>query len=88
MQRKEKSETTRVCGSWLTISPPLQKVEALLGEPDYSPSEGIYYFSSDRREYSKEAERELTIGLVVEFRDSDGKVTGRVESWRLGPIGE
>lgn len=77
-----------VVAGHLTKGMPRQEVEVLLGPPDYSPVAGTYFYSSDRREFSKEAGRELPTGLVVEFRDRSGKVTERLESWSLGPIGE
>jgi hypothetical protein len=63
-------------------------VESLLGEADYSPTDGVYCYSSDRMEYSEEAGREFVVGLIVEYRTESGKVTDRLESWQLGPIGE
>ena len=65
----------------------MREVEGLLGKADYSPTEGQYYYGSDRSEYVKEAEREIGITLVLEFR-SGGTLTGRLESWWLGPVGE
>lgn len=66
---------------------PQRKVLRLLGE-GYSPVDGQYYFSSDEEEYVPEAEREMTVTLVVEFRDEDSRQTGELQSWNLGPIGE
>lgn len=66
---------------------PRRRVLALLGE-GYSPGEGQYYFSSDRREYVEEAERELTVVLIVEFRDENANMTGKLQSWILGSVGE
>lgn len=64
-----------------------QKVESLLGPPDYSPTSGVFLYSSDRREFSKDAGRELPVGLILEFRVS-GKTTDSLQSWSLGVIGE
>jgi hypothetical protein len=66
----------------------LAQVESLLGPADYSPSEGIYYYSSDKREFVKEFGRDTTVGAVLEFRNSNGTVTHRLESWTLMPIAE
>ena len=64
------------------------EVERLLGKPDYSPIDGQYYYSSDRR-----TESGTPIGLIVEYRITDPRTatvtaTGKLESFFLGPIGE
>ncbi len=65
-----------------------KKVESLLGEADYSPIDGQYYYSSDRYEYSEDQERDVSIGLVIDYRDIDGEITEKLQEYRLGPIGE
>ena|SRR5215204_1406322 len=74
----------------LKIGMPRSKVEEILGEPDYSPVEGQYYYSSDR-----ENAKGVTIGLVVEYRKTEYRdsdihtvLTGKLESFRLMAIGE
>jgi len=69
---------------------PRAEVEHLLGEPDYSPTEGQYYYSSDRKEASTGAADRppATLGLVVDYRDANGAVTNRLQRFTLGPIGE
>jgi hypothetical protein len=69
---------------------PRAEVERLLGEPDYSPTEGQYYYSSDRKEASPDsADRPwATLGLVVDYRDGNDDVTDRLQDFTLGPIGE
>jgi hypothetical protein len=67
---------------------PRSKVVSILGEPDYSPVDGQYYYSSD-----KTNSKGVIIGLVVEYRkyvgnDVDMTVTGKLESFKLMPIGE
>lgn len=67
------------------------KVENLLGEPDYSPTEGQYYYSSDRRQTIEGPDhgvREVTVGLVVEYRDKNDNLTNELQDFKLGPIGE
>ena len=66
------------------------EVEALLGEADYSPIEGQEYYSSDRREAvgSGKERRYITVGLVVEYRDEQGELTGQLQRFWLGRIGE
>jgi hypothetical protein len=74
----------------LRLGMPQSGVEALLGEPDYSPIEGQYYYSSNRRAANGE-----TIGLVVEYRRIDARrdpmemtQTGKLEWFEVMPIGE
>jgi hypothetical protein len=67
---------------------PRKEVERLLGEPDYSPVDGLYYYSSNHAELSKEQGREVTVGLVVDYRDKKGVVTDTLQDFRMGPIGE
>ena len=66
------------------------EVEALLGEADYSPIEGQEYYSSDRREAagSGKERRYITVGLIVEYRDDQGELTGQLQRFWLGRIGE
>lgn len=67
------------------------EVERLLGEPDYSPIEGQYYFATDRSEYpeSGAADRvKLPVGLVVDYRNQLGGLTDELQTFWLGPIGE
>lgn len=64
------------------------EVERLLGEPDYSPIDGQYYYTSDRSEYSEEQMRKVAVGLVVDYRDVDGRMTERLQEFRLGLIAE
>ncbi|KPJ87743.1 MAG: hypothetical protein AMJ53_17680 [Gammaproteobacteria bacterium SG8_11] len=68
-----------------------EKVENLLGEPDYSPTEGQYYYSSDRREAiegTDQGTREVSVGLVVEYRDKNENLTNELQEFQLGAIGE
>ena len=74
----------------LKVGMPRARVEEVLGEPDYSPVEGQYYYSSDRKN-----SKGVTIGLVVEYRKTEYRggdihtvITGRLESFILMPIGE
>ena len=68
-----------------------EKVEELLGKPDYSPTEGQYYYSSDRREVPEGAEHgeiNIPVGLIVEYRDEKDNSTNELQDFRLGAIGE
>ena len=66
------------------------KVIDLLGEPDYSPLAGQYYYSSDRRNTVQHGKKEMQIpvGLVIDYRDDQGRVTELVQKFLLGRIGE
>jgi outer membrane protein assembly factor BamE (lipoprotein component of BamABCDE complex) len=64
------------------------EVERLLGDPDYSPIDGQYYYSSSGSVDSDEQGRGVTAGLVVDYRDEHGEVTDTLYEYRLGPIGE
>ena len=69
---------------------PRVKVDEILGEPDYSPVEGVFYYSSNRNNSEG-----VPIGIVLEYRKTeyrDGDIhtvtTGRLESFVLMPIRE
>lgn len=69
------------------------EVEELLGKADYSPIEGQEYYASDRRETAGSGKEQvtqidITVGLVVEYRDEQGTQTGQVQRFWLGRIGE
>jgi hypothetical protein len=86
-ERHEYESLSRMLGN-LRLGMPQAEVERLLGKPDYSPIEGQYYYSSDRRTAS-----DTPIGLIVEYRTTNPRtsevtVTGKLESFFLGPIGE
>lgn len=66
-------------------------VKVLLGKADYSPIEGQEYYSSDRREASgkEQVNRAVVpVGLVVDYRDEQGELTGQLQEFWLGAIGE
>lgn len=65
-----------------------KEVVRLLGEPDYSPIDGQYYYSSDHYEYSEEQDRDVSVGLVVDYRDSNGELTSKLQEYKIGRISE
>lgn len=67
---------------------PRQAVLNLLGEPDYSPIEGQYYYSSNKSIKIPERASEVPVGLVVDYRNPDGILTDSLQTFSLGPIGE
>jgi len=64
------------------------EVEKLLGDADYSPTDGLFYYSSDKREISEISGRKTIIGLVIDYRNSKGEVTEELQNFKLGFIGE
>ncbi|MCW5202352.1 MAG: hypothetical protein QTN59_12730 [Candidatus Electrothrix communis] len=66
------------------------EVEELLGEADYSPLAGQYYYSSDRQQTVLHGKKEMQIpvGLIIDYQDEQGRVTKRVQTFQLGQIGE
>lgn len=69
------------------------KVEELLGKADYSPIAGQYYYSSDRSERAGSGKEQLTqldmpVGLVVDYRNEQHELTGQLQTFWLGAIGE
>lgn len=63
------------------------EVDRLLGEPDYSPIAGQYYYSSDRR-VSADGRDNVPVGVVVDYRSEGGAVTDTLREFWIGPIGE
>jgi hypothetical protein len=67
-------------------------LEHLLGEADYSPSEGQFYFSTGGDCPLEDTDRLAACGIVAEFRDyrngSDAVLTESLQSCRWGGIGE
>lgn len=64
------------------------EVENLLGEPDYSPIEGQYYYSSDGEDESDPERGPVSVGVVVDYRDETGALSKKLQTFWLGPIGE
>jgi hypothetical protein len=70
------------------------QVISLLGEPEYSPLKGLYYYSSDRSDPAlldkKDINNEVDVpvGLIVDYRDEQGKVTKKLQTFKLGRIDE
>jgi hypothetical protein len=75
-QNKSEASLASVAKS-LRKGMPRTEVERLLGVPDYSPTVGQFYYSSERDNY----------GLVVDYR-RDGHVTDQLQEFSLGTIGE
>lgn len=65
-----------------------REVISLLGAPDYSPTDGQYYVSSNRDEWVADAQRSCVSGLVLEFRNRETDEIAGLQDWVLGPICE
>jgi len=67
------------------------EVDSLLGKPDYSPTEGQYYYLSDQKvppEKNMESDLTVPVGIVIDFRDKNGDETKYIQGLSIGPIGE
>lgn len=90
-------QASRDYGSLATIHASLAKgmgraaVERLLGEPGYSPTDGQFYYLS-KREVDLDGGRDgyglVPLGVVVDYRDGNGAVTDKLQTFWIGPIGE
>jgi len=66
-------------------------LEAVLGPADYSPSAGLYYFSTGGDCPLQDSGRSAPCGVVAEFRNDDAAepvITDSLLSCRWGAIGE
>lgn len=66
------------------------ELESVLGLADYSPADGVFYFSTGGDCPLEEGGRVAPCGLVAEFRDysRDGAVMQSLQSCWWGAIGE
>ena len=65
------------------------ELERLLGEANYSPIEGQYYFSTGGECPLEEANRTAPCGVVADFRRGpDARLTTSLQSCTWGAIGE
>ena len=88
-REKQDFASLEVLHAHLTQGMPRREVERLLGESDYSPTDGQYYYGSDRISSSGEGGTpRSSVGLVVDYRDASGAVTSQIQSFDLRPIGE
>jgi hypothetical protein len=71
----------------LRLGMPKTAAENLLGKADYSPIEGQDYYLSDKKEAAAAGVR-LSIGMVVDYRDRQGRLTDSLQDFWLGEIGE
>ncbi len=69
----------------------LIELEGLLGQADYSPVEGLFYFSTGGDCPLDDADRFAPCGVVADFRDQgrgDPVPTASLQACRWGAIGE
>jgi hypothetical protein len=67
---------------------PRSDVEKLLGIPDYSPTSGQFYYSTNKTVFDKAQNRNVNVGLVIDYRDDTGKPTRILQKFWLEHIGE
>jgi hypothetical protein len=58
-------------------------MERLLGDPDYSPTEGPYYYSASDPDRSR-SDR----GLTVEYRNQSGAATDELQDFWMERLSE
>jgi hypothetical protein len=81
-------ESLEIVTRHLSAGLPRDEVERLIGEPDYSPTPGQYYYSSAKKTRSEHHDRDVTLGLVVDYRDKSGADTKALQKYLLGPLDE
>ncbi|MCR6650210.1 MAG: hypothetical protein NVV73_01330 [Cellvibrionaceae bacterium] len=66
------------------------ELEAVMREADYSPIDGVFYFSTGGDCPLEDSDRVVSCGLVAEFRDygKDDTLTDSLQSCWWGGIGE
>lgn len=74
-----------VLHSQLTKGMLRSEVEALLGQPTRSSVDGVYYYLSNQRGTN---DPRATQGLVVEYIDTHGKITDKLQSMWLGEVSD
>lgn len=68
-----------------------RELQTVLGEPDYSPSEGLFYFSTGKDCPLGDENRVAACGVIASFRTLSGsvlKITDTLQSCSWGAIGE
>jgi len=66
-------------------------VERLLGEADYSPVDGQYYYAANppaTRNSPVQQQQYGSPGLILDYRNPEGELTGQLQHFELGLIGE
>lgn len=63
-----------------------EEVEKLLGEPDYSPTDGLYFYSSSQKIFIENENRHTSPGLTVDYRDKKGIITKKLQQFQLRDI--
>ncbi|HPQ94288.1 MAG: hypothetical protein KDI44_17360 [Thiothrix sp.] len=68
---------------------PRAEVEQWLGESDYSPVDGQYYYAADPPEAGGiPVQQHGSRGLILDYRNQAGELTGQLQHFELGFIGE
>jgi hypothetical protein len=67
------------------------ELEAVLGQADYSPADGLYYFSTGGDCPLDDGQRTASCGVVADFRttgSTEPELTDTLQSCTWGAIGE
>jgi len=88
-RQQHEYETLQKLAGYLRLGMSKAEVERLLGPPDYSPTEGQYYYHTADRVTPEGT----PVGLIVDYRRTNVRTgeeifSGKLESLWLGPIGE
>ncbi len=83
-QHKDYASLELLCRRYLKTELSRAAVESLLGKADYSPIDGQEYYLANKKSSSGRG----TMGLVVDYRDEQGKLTAKLHDFWLGEIGE
>ncbi|NOX92082.1 MAG: hypothetical protein GXP18_06440 [Gammaproteobacteria bacterium] len=81
-------ESLQIIHEHLAFGIERKAIENLLGEPDYSPTDGLYYYSSSQRVFIENQNRYTSPGLIVDYRDKKGVTTETLRKFQLRNIGE
>ena len=86
-------DSLKILHNQLYIGMPRAEVESLLGEPDYSPIDGQYYYASDRTVDWGDSTATYTLVVVydaIPYGEDEivSEYTGKLEWFNLFPVGE
>lgn len=67
---------------------PRRNIEKLLGTPDYAPTNGLFYYSTNKTVFDKTHNHKVNIGLIVDYRDKNSNPTETLQNFSIEQIGE
>ena len=78
----------KIISQHLAVGMSHRMIEKLLGKADYSPTDGLYYYSAKVLVFIKKQNRYTARGLVVDYRDENGNTTMTLKKYFLQNLGE